>query len=64
MTYNEYWQVIDAGIKAEDLIVTFKYSKTKAWPRIEDGHLRPIEDKLADPAFKAKDWSSFVRGLR
>jgi len=23
MTYNEYWQVIDAGIKPEDLI-TFK----------------------------------------
>lgn len=26
MTYNEYWQVIDAGIKADDLI-TFQYEK-------------------------------------
>ena len=24
MTYNEYWQVIEAGVKPEDLI-TFKY---------------------------------------
>jgi hypothetical protein len=26
MTYNEYWQVIDAGFKPEDLVV-FKYDE-------------------------------------
>ena len=51
MTYNEYWQVIDAGIPAEDL-VTFKY-EDQGVATLEDG-LYVLEDKLADPAFKDK----------
>jgi NitT/TauT family transport system substrate-binding protein len=49
MTYNEYWQVIDAGIAPEDL-VTFKYQDMGV-ATMEDG-LYVLEDKLADPAFK------------
>ncbi|MGB8813308.1 MAG: ABC transporter substrate-binding protein [Paracoccaceae bacterium] len=51
MTYNEYWQVIDAGIKPEDL-VTFKYEE-QGVATLEDG-LYVMEDKLADPAFEDK----------
>ncbi|RYC11758.1 ABC transporter substrate-binding protein [Ciceribacter ferrooxidans] len=57
MTYNEYWQVIDAGIKAEDL-VTFPYEK-EGVATLEDG-LYVLEDKLKDPAFKEK-MVKFVR---
>jgi NitT/TauT family transport system substrate-binding protein len=57
MTYNEYWQVIDAGIAAEDL-VTFKY-EDQGVATLEDG-LYVLEDKLADPAFKEK-MVKFVR---
>lgn len=57
MTYNEYWQVIDAGIKPEDL-VTFKY-EDEGVATLEDG-LYVLEDKLADPAFAAK-MVKFVR---
>ncbi|MCO6179213.1 MULTISPECIES: ABC transporter substrate-binding protein [Ciceribacter] len=57
MTYNEYWQVIDAGIKAEDL-VTFKY-EDEGVATLEDG-LYVLEDKLKDPAFKDK-MVKFVR---
>jgi NitT/TauT family transport system substrate-binding protein len=48
MTYNEYWQVIDAGIKAEDLVV-FKYAD-QGVATMEDG-LYALEGKLADPKF-------------
>ena len=51
MTYNEYWQVIDAGIKEADLI-TFKY-EDQGVSTMEDG-LYALEDKLKDPAFVAK----------
>jgi NitT/TauT family transport system substrate-binding protein len=51
MTYNEYWQVIDAGIKPEEL-VTFKY-QDEGVATMEDG-LYVLEDKLADPAFEDK----------
>lgn len=51
MTYNEYWQVIDAGIPAEDLI-TFKY-EDQGVATLEDG-LYVLEDNLEDPAFKDK----------
>ena len=51
MTYNEYWQLIDAGYKPEDLIV-FNYS-AMGNDLLEDG-LYAMEDKLADPAFKDK----------
>jgi NitT/TauT family transport system substrate-binding protein len=48
MTYNEYWQVIDAGIKPEDLVV-FKY-EDQGVSTMEDG-LYVLESKLEDPAF-------------
>jgi NitT/TauT family transport system substrate-binding protein len=51
MTYNEYGQVLDAGIKADDL-VTFKY-EDQGVATLEDG-LYVMEDKLADPAFEDK----------
>ncbi|MGD9508490.1 MAG: ABC transporter substrate-binding protein [Geminicoccaceae bacterium] len=51
MTYNEYWQVIDAGIKPEDLIV-FKY-EDQGVATLEDG-LYATEKSLADPAMADK----------
>ena len=57
MTYNEYWQVIDAGIKPEDL-VTFKYQDMGV-ATLEDG-LYVLEDKLKDPAFE-ETMVKFVR---
>ena len=51
MTYNEYWQVIDAGLTPDDL-VTFKY-EDEGVATLEDG-LYVLEDKLADPAFEDK----------
>jgi NitT/TauT family transport system substrate-binding protein len=51
MTYNEYWQVIEAGVKPEDL-VTFKY-EDQGVATLEDG-LYVMEEKLADPAFADK----------
>jgi NitT/TauT family transport system substrate-binding protein len=48
MTYNEYWQVIDAGISPDDL-VTFKY-EDQGVATLEDG-LYVLEPNLADPAF-------------
>ena len=57
MTYNEYWQVIDAGISPDDLI-TFNYQDMGV-STMEDG-LYVLEDKLADPAFAAK-MVKFVR---
>ena len=51
MTYNEYWQVIDAGFKPEDLIV-FNYTEMGV-DLLEDG-LYVMEENLADPAFKDK----------
>jgi NitT/TauT family transport system substrate-binding protein len=50
MTYNEYWQLMDAGYKPEDLIV-FNYS-AMGNDLMEDG-LYALQDKLKDPAFKA-----------
>lgn len=57
MTYNEYGQVLDAGVKAEDLI-TFKY-EDEGVATLEDG-LYVLEDKLKDPAFEDK-MVKFVR---
>jgi len=48
MTYNEYWQVIDAGIPPEELVV-FKY-EDQGVSTMEDG-LYVLESKLSDPAF-------------
>jgi NitT/TauT family transport system substrate-binding protein len=57
MTYNEYWQAIDAGFKPEDLTV-FNYTDMGN-DLLEDG-LYVVEDKLADPAFK-ENMVKFVR---
>ncbi|SMX29081.1 Putative thiamine biosynthesis protein [Pelagimonas phthalicica] len=51
MTYNEYWQVIDAGLDADDLI-TFKYEDMGV-ATLEDG-MYVLEENLADPAFEDK----------
>ena len=51
MTYNEYWQVIDAGISEDDLI-TFKY-EDEGVATLEDG-LYVLEENLGDPAFEDK----------
>ncbi|MEC7258993.1 MAG: ABC transporter substrate-binding protein, partial [Pseudomonadota bacterium] len=57
MTYNEYWQVIDAGI-SEDELVTFKY-EDQGVATLEDG-LYVMEDKLSDPEF-VDEMVRFVR---
>ncbi len=51
MIYNEYWQVIDAGVKESDL-VTFFY-EDQGVASLEDG-LYVLESSLKDPAFVAK----------
>ncbi|MGY6707356.1 MAG: ABC transporter substrate-binding protein [Rhizobiaceae bacterium] len=48
MTYNEYWQVIDAGI-GEDELVNFKY-EDQGVATLEDG-LYVLEENLDDPEF-------------
>ncbi len=48
MTYNEYWQVVDAGYGPDDLVV-FKY-EDQGVATLEDG-LYVMEDRLQDPAF-------------
>jgi NitT/TauT family transport system substrate-binding protein len=57
MTYNEYWQIIDAGLTPDDL-VTFKY-EDQGVATLEDG-LYVLEDRLADAAF-ADQLVRFVR---
>jgi NitT/TauT family transport system substrate-binding protein len=57
MTYNEYWQVIDAGIPADQL-VTFKYEDMGV-STLEDG-LYVMEDKLKDAAF-VETMAKFVK---
>ena len=51
MIYNEYWQVIDAGVKASDL-VTFPY-EDQGVATLEDGLYARGPD-LKDPAYVAK----------
>ncbi len=51
MTYNEYWQVIDAGIAEDDLVV-FKY-EDQGVSTMEDG-LYVLEENLQDEAFVDK----------
>ncbi|RLK10305.1 NitT/TauT family transport system substrate-binding protein [Ruegeria conchae] len=57
MTYNEYWQVIDAGVTPEEL-VTFKY-EDQGVATLEDG-LYVLEENLSDAAFADK-MERFVR---
>ncbi|WP_243612611.1 ABC transporter substrate-binding protein [Shimia aestuarii] len=51
MTYNEYWQVIDAGLTPDDLVV-FKY-EDQGVATLEDG-MYVLEENLEDPAFVDK----------
>lgn len=51
MTYNEYWQIIDAGLTPEELQV-FKY-EDQGVATLEDG-LYVLEENLADPEFEDK----------
>ena len=48
MTYNEYWQVIDAGVSPDEL-VTFKY-EDQGVATLEDG-IYVLEENLEDPDF-------------
>jgi NitT/TauT family transport system substrate-binding protein len=57
MTYNEYWQVIDAGFTPEDLTL-FKY-EDQGVATLEDG-LWVLEDRLEDPEF-VETMAKFVR---
>ena len=51
MIYNEYWQVIDAGLQADELITFFYEDEGVA--TLEDG-LYALEDSLDDPAYVDK----------
>ena len=57
MTYNEYWQIIDAGLTPDDLVV-FKYEDLGV-STLEDG-MYVLGSNLEDAAFKAK-MVKFVR---
>ncbi|MEI4194486.1 ABC transporter substrate-binding protein [Roseovarius sp. E0-M6] len=57
MTYNEYWQVLNAGLTEDDLTV-FKY-EDQGVATLEDG-MYVLEDNLDDPAFVDKI-ARFVR---
>ena len=57
MTYNEYWQIIDAGLTADDLVV-FKY-EDQGVATLEDG-MYVLDENLNDPAFVDK-MTRFVR---
>lgn len=46
MTYNEYWQIIDAGLSPDDLVV-FKY-EDEGVSTLEDG-IYVLEESLDDP---------------
>jgi NitT/TauT family transport system substrate-binding protein len=49
MTYNEYWQIIDAGMTPDELIV-FKYQE-QGVATLEDG-IYVLEENLKDAAFQ------------
>ena len=51
MTYNEYWQVIDGGLSADELVV-FPYDE-QGVSTLEDG-LYVLEENLSDAAFVDK----------
>ncbi len=57
MTYNEYWQIIDAGLTPEELVV-FKY-QDQGVATLEDG-LYVLEENLSDPEFVDR-MTRFVR---
>lgn len=51
MTYNEYWQVMDAGVSPDELVV-FPYEEYGV-STLEDG-LYVLEENLSDPTFEDK----------
>ena len=51
MTYNEYGQVLDAGVNPDELI-TFKYEE-QGVATLEDG-IYVLEENLSDPVFEDK----------
>ena len=51
MTYNEYGQVLDAGVNPDEL-VTFKYEE-QGVATLEDG-IYVLEENLSDPVFEDK----------
>lgn len=57
MTYNEYWQAIDAGLTPDDLVI-FRY-EDEGISTLEDG-LYTTEDKLQTPA-EVDKLTRFVR---
>ena len=57
MTYNEYWQLIDAGMKPDQLLV-FKY-EDQGVATLEDG-LYATEKSIADPKMAA-NLAKFVK---
>ena len=57
MIYNEYWQVVDAGVKESDLITFFYEDQGVA--SLEDG-LYVLESNLKDPAF-VKRMAKFLK---
>lgn len=57
MTYNEYWQIIDAGVTPEEL-VTFRYEDYGV-STLEDG-IWALEENLDDPEFVDR-MARFVR---
>ncbi|MGA0533891.1 ABC transporter substrate-binding protein [Hansschlegelia sp. KR7-227] len=57
MSYNEYWQVVDGGLKPDDLVV-FRY-EDQGVATLEDG-LYVDGKNLADPAFVAR-MAKFVK---
>ena len=57
MTYNEYWQLIDAGMKPDQLVV-FPY-EAQGVATLEDG-LYTLEKNLADPKMAA-NLAKFVK---
>jgi NitT/TauT family transport system substrate-binding protein len=64
MSYNEYWQVIEAGMRPEQLVV-FKY-EDQGVATLEDG-LYTTEAKLRDPAMLdrlARFVKASIRGWR
>jgi hypothetical protein len=57
MSYNEYWQVIDGGVKPSQLVI-FRYDD-EGVATLEDG-LYALSAKLADPAMQDR-LARFVR---
>ncbi|MCZ4353157.1 ABC transporter substrate-binding protein [Roseovarius aestuarii] len=57
MTYNEYWQIIDAGLTPDELVV-FKY-EDQGVATLEDG-MYVLQENLEDPAFVDR-MARFVR---